>query len=632
MKKQFAFWISLCLVLFLFSCQSDETSQEIMETENKEDKIPSTLPFQKIELSDLSDFTTKGKNWQIVGDIFADRKTKHAIELTEGKGILVNQQTESERAHIFTNFEHGDLEIELEFMMPKGSNSGIYFQSRYEIQLFDSYGVENPKVRDCGSIYERWDESRAEGKKGYEGHPTKTNTSKAPGLWQHLKIYFRAPQFDQKGKKIKNAQFEHVYHNGFLIHKNVELKGTTRAAPVKIDDEVAYAPLMIQGDHGPVAIRNIKYKSYTQDSLSLSNITYKRYQIPEDNKKLPIDLDSLKLVHEGTTDFLDVSSLNGELEDYFAIQFEADLQVTIPGDYLLKTYGHDGASLYVNDSLIVKFQSYRDSYGMVNLDKGMHKIKIEYFHHKWIHRLFVGYEGPGIFKRNFPNEVTYNPWEKKPKPTFVFAKDGPELIRSFVMRDGKKRTHCISVGEPSGWNYSYDLSEASLLRLWKGDFLDVTHMWEKRGEPQLSHPLNAFIEGASGVALTQLSQKDSPWKKSKNHSLDYKGYQIQSNGLPIFKYHFGSAKIEDVVKSAQSKNGITRSFSIKENNLKQLYLRIAYADAIKKTPDDLYSIGGQYYLKLGENMPEPILRNINKKQELLFPVKGDTTIEYDFIW
>jgi hypothetical protein len=112
-----------------------------------------------------------------------------------------------EDANIFSALEHGDMVLSLDFLVPKGSNSGIYLQGRYEVQLFDSWGKEIPLSSDCGAIYERWDESRPEGKKGYEGHPPLANASLAPNLWQHLDITFQAPRFDASGKKIQPAPF-----------------------------------------------------------------------------------------------------------------------------------------------------------------------------------------------------------------------------------------------------------------------------------------------------------------------------------------------------------------------------------------------------------------------------------------
>ena len=67
---------------------------------------------------------------------------------------------------------------------------------------------------------------------------------------------FQAPRFDAQGKKTANAKFLKVVHNGVTIHENVEVKGPTTAslgAP-----ERALGPLMLQGDHGPVAFRNIR--------------------------------------------------------------------------------------------------------------------------------------------------------------------------------------------------------------------------------------------------------------------------------------------------------------------------------------------------------------------------------------
>src|SRR5690606_20858767 len=130
--------------------------------------------------------------------------------------------------HLFTAFEHGDIEIELDVMMPVHSNSGLYFQGRYEIQLFDSWAVYKPQHSDMGGIYHRWDNSRAE--KGYEGHPPAINAAKAPGLWQHFKIIFHAPRFNAAGQKVNNAIFKEVWLNGVLIHENQEVTGPTRSS------------------------------------------------------------------------------------------------------------------------------------------------------------------------------------------------------------------------------------------------------------------------------------------------------------------------------------------------------------------------------------------------------------------
>jgi hypothetical protein len=160
---------------------------------------------------------------------------------------------------LLTKGEFGDLEAHLDFVVPKGSNSGVYFQARYEVQILDSWGVEQPKPGDCGGIYERWKDGR-----GYEGHPPRVNASRPPGEWQSFDVVFRAPRFDAGGKKTANARFVKVVHNGIVVHENVEVTGPTRAAAFE-SDEKPTGPIMLQGDHGPVAFRNVRVRPLKLD-------------------------------------------------------------------------------------------------------------------------------------------------------------------------------------------------------------------------------------------------------------------------------------------------------------------------------------------------------------------------------
>jgi hypothetical protein len=131
-------------------------------------------------------------------------------------------------------------------MIPKGSNSGIYLQGRYEVQILDSFGKTDDQLKpgDCGGIYKT--------------AAPKTNAIKAPGEWQTLDIVFRAPRFDADGKKTENAKFINVTMNGTQIHENVDTPHTTGGEISK--DEKATGPIMLQGNHGVVAIRNLRIK------------------------------------------------------------------------------------------------------------------------------------------------------------------------------------------------------------------------------------------------------------------------------------------------------------------------------------------------------------------------------------
>ena len=218
-------------------------------------QLPKT--FSDISFTNLDAFQQPGKNWIISSDAGADFTKDGDIHSISGTGAVVNIVTPKNHSHLITKENFGDLALELDFMMAKNSNSGVYLQGRYEVQLFDSWTKLNPTFSDCGGIYQRWDDSRGNNNEGYEGIAPLMNVAKAPGLWQHLKVIFRAPKFDEKGNKISNAVFEQVYLNGALVQAQVAVTGPTRSS--MLEDEQPTGPLMLQGDHGNIAFRNIHF-------------------------------------------------------------------------------------------------------------------------------------------------------------------------------------------------------------------------------------------------------------------------------------------------------------------------------------------------------------------------------------
>jgi hypothetical protein len=195
--------------------------------------------------------TPEKAGWSATRAVFWDGKNapKELVPLP-GPGDRITNGPKGAVSNITTNRKFGDVELYLEFLVAAKSNSGVYLHGLYEVQVFDSFGVEHPKYSDCGGIYERWIDN-----KGVGGTPPLVNASRRPGEWQSFHIWFQGPRFDAAGKKAANARFVRVLHNGILVHENVEAEGPTRSG-LEIP-EAAENPLMLQGDHGPVAYRNI---------------------------------------------------------------------------------------------------------------------------------------------------------------------------------------------------------------------------------------------------------------------------------------------------------------------------------------------------------------------------------------
>ena len=202
---------------------------------------------------DLSGWHPPTGEWNIVGAVSLDPQNNKQFTASPGAGVMVNNP-KGKTVNLISELEHGDVEAHIEFMVPKESNSGVYFQGRYEIQILDSWGVKEPKYGDCAGVYA----SCSEPKPDFKGRPPSVNASKPPGEWQTFDVLFRAPRFDASGKKTENARFVKVTHNGQVVHENVEAPRPTCAAHWL--DEKPTGPIMLQGDHGPVAYRNIRIK------------------------------------------------------------------------------------------------------------------------------------------------------------------------------------------------------------------------------------------------------------------------------------------------------------------------------------------------------------------------------------
>ncbi len=202
---------------------------------------------------DLAGWAAPAGDWRAAGKVSVHTSDEKKFAIQDGAGVLVNGG-KGKTVNLVTEAEFGDVEAHIEFVVPKSSNSGVYFAGRYEIQVLDSWGVKEPKYSDCGGVYG----SCSEPKPDFKGRPPSVNACKPPGEWQTFDVVFRAPRFDSSGKKIENARFVKVTHNGQVIHENVEVPRPTCAA--KWLDENPTGPLMLQGDHGPVAYRNLTVK------------------------------------------------------------------------------------------------------------------------------------------------------------------------------------------------------------------------------------------------------------------------------------------------------------------------------------------------------------------------------------
>ncbi len=197
-------------------------------------------------------------DWREVAGVELDPKNPRKFVAKEGRGAWYNGPKGNAK-NLFSKEKFADVEIHLEFNIPKGSNSGIKFHGHYEIQILDSFGKKELTGEDCGGVYPRADVIKGRYTHLDKGIAPKVNACKAPGEWQTLDVTFLSPRFDKDGKKIKNTMIEKAMLNGQMIHEKQEL--LTPTGDRWKNPEMVEGVLMFQADHGPVAVRNMSVRA-----------------------------------------------------------------------------------------------------------------------------------------------------------------------------------------------------------------------------------------------------------------------------------------------------------------------------------------------------------------------------------
>lgn len=124
------------------------------------------------------------------------------------EGALVATRTKSHANHIVSSVMFEDADIHAEFMTSPlaHGNSGLYIHGHYEMQIYDSFGVEPFTIQDEGSLYRF-------------AKPL-VNAARPTGQWQVYDIRFIAPKRNADGS-LRSAGTLKAWLNGQLVQDGV---------------------------------------------------------------------------------------------------------------------------------------------------------------------------------------------------------------------------------------------------------------------------------------------------------------------------------------------------------------------------------------------------------------------------
>ncbi|MCH2135437.1 MAG: DUF1080 domain-containing protein [Phycisphaerales bacterium] len=164
----------------------------------------------------------------------------------EGEDLVVDRQA----GDVVSREPLGSGRYHIEWMSPPGGdpdrqdngNSGVKFDSRYEIQILNTAGPpHNIKFSEAGSIYRI--------------KAADHNASAGPGRWQVYDVWYTAPIWSQ-GEKVTDARMT-VWWNGVKVHDD-------ELVPVKtgwsIEEGPDPQPFLLQA-HGSAAVDEVRFRN-----------------------------------------------------------------------------------------------------------------------------------------------------------------------------------------------------------------------------------------------------------------------------------------------------------------------------------------------------------------------------------
>lgn len=162
-----------------------------------------------------------------------------------------SMQVNNKSGDIRTKRNFGSIQLHLEWKSPaeiigegqSRSNSGVFIQQRYEVQILDNNNNPTYTNGQVGALYKQ---------------SVPLAMASAPtGEWNTYDIIFHAPEFD--GEQLKTPAYVTVLHNGVLIQDHFEIEGIIKYIGWPEYEAHGKAPIQLQdhGDNSRVSYRNI---------------------------------------------------------------------------------------------------------------------------------------------------------------------------------------------------------------------------------------------------------------------------------------------------------------------------------------------------------------------------------------
>ncbi len=550
-----------------------------------------------------ADFRPPPANWHAAGGFAGDPRHDKTLTASAGSGILINDSAVASSGDLVTAWNHQDLDLDLDFLLPAGGSLEVLCAGRYPVPL---------------------------------DQPAAAGAFRAAGLWQHLHVEFRSPAAAGGSTTPVPAHFAQISLNHFVVAENLVATAAAETETGSATD--GGGPLVIHANH-PVALRNVTVKRYLRDAVRLDGLVYEVF--PGSYKSLA-EIKGLTAARSGPAETFSPEMI--QPTGRFALIYTGRVIVPRDGIYAFGTDARDAVQLSLEGQRAISPVVKGSAAGTVTLTAGPHAFVLEYLHGSTARpALELTIEGPGVPAQSLgappPVHSRRATAAAAPKKILIQPVGTIRLQRSFVPFEPSKRLYAINVGTPAGIHYAYDFETGAILRVWRSDFLDTEEMWDGRGENQIAKPAGPALTLNARPAVALLERASADWPVVPEPLYTSQGYILEPDGQPVFLSKLASLVIRDRIAPASSGAGLTRTLQLTGKNSDwETWVLLAEAPTITPQPKDAgYIIGDrEYYIDVARTGPTaPLVRTRNGRQQLVVPVGAATLgqpVVYTLVW
>lgn len=269
-------------------------------------------------------------------------------------------------------------------------------------------------------------------------------------------------------------------------------------------------------------------------------------------KKMP-DFESIEWVafeeeHDGI-----ISLKNIKKKDGFAVVWKGDLEVPTDGEYSFELDSDDGSRVLIDGKNVADLAKPgplgRWQKGKVTLSKGSHPIRLEYFEISGNQGIHLRWSGPGIKGKQWLSNKPQQTRRGKTSPVIDLT---PKLAEAVIYNNFITGTspRALGVGYPEGQNIAFSTQHCSVELIWRGNFISGGRHWTGRGQGAEA-PMSAAVTSLSQTSPFQFSAKPlNDWSKSDAEKVQFKGYVLDADRKPTFRYSVGEIAIVESITAS----------------------------------------------------------------------------------